>query len=307
MTRCSGNTPGRRCPEQRRGPTVGGVRAHGRVETVPDAGPADHVCWVYDDAPALDAAAGRFLAGGLARGERLLVVGEGMIDTLDRETLPFGGTAGLVATGALEILDLTEVSDGAGRFTPEQRLAFYDEATRKAREDGFTGLRVAAEVTALAADPATRPALVHLERLADDFVARGSGLTALCAYRADLCPEALQEVAAVHPLVHGPDGVPSFHVFHDENRVVLTGSVDTFSARQLARVLAASPAARAGTVLDLGRLEFVDVAGCRVLAAWAGGLPLPVRVEGAASIVRRMWSLLELDRVARVTFLGPRP
>jgi hypothetical protein len=284
---------------------VTGVRAHGRVDRVPDAGPADHVCWVYDDAHALDAAAGRFLAGGLARGERLLVVGEGMVGTLDRETLPFGGTEALLATGALEILDLTGASDGAEEFTAEQQLAFYDEATRRARADGFTGLRVAAEGTALAADPATRPALVHWEHLADDFVARGSGFTALCAYRGDLCREALHEVASVHPVVHGPDGVPPFHVFRDENRVVLTGSVDTFSAGQLARVLSASPAARAGTVLDLGRLEFVDVAGCRVLAAWAGGLPFPVRVEGAAGIVRRMWSLLALDRMAPVTFLEP--
>jgi hypothetical protein len=38
------------------------------VDAVPDAGPADHVCWVYDDALDLGAAAGRFLAGGLARG-----------------------------------------------------------------------------------------------------------------------------------------------------------------------------------------------------------------------------------------------
>ena len=162
------------------------MRAHGRVVEVPEPGPADHVCWVYDDPRDLDTAAARFLAGGLARGERLLVIGDGMIETLHRDTLPFGGTDALLATGALQILDLPRPTTAPRRFSPEQQLAFYDAATRKALDDGFTGLRVAAEASALAADPASRPALVRWEHLADDFMARGSGFTAMCAYRADL-------------------------------------------------------------------------------------------------------------------------
>ena len=280
------------------------MRAHGRVVDVPSTGTTDHVCWVYDDPRDLEAAAGRFLAGGLARGERLLVVGDGMIGALHRETLPFGGTDALVDTGALEILDLTKAYECGEGFTPEQQLDFYDAATRRARADGFTGLRVAAEVTALAADPDTRAELVRWEHLADSFVARGSGFSAMCAYRGDLGQEALDEVAAVHPVVYGPQGIPAFQVFSDEDRVVLTGSIDVFTADRLHRVLADSPAARGGGVLDLGRLEFVDVAGCRVLARWAAGLDGPLRVAGSSRLVQRMWRLLDLDRLAPVTFLG---
>ncbi len=280
------------------------VRPHGRVVEVPEPGPADHVCWVYDDARELDDAAAEFLGGGLARGERLLVVGDGMIETLDRHTLPFGGTDALVATGALEILDLGAAYVGGAQFTPQQQLAFYEAATRKALEDGFTGLRVAADISTLAADPESRADLVRWEHLADDLVARGSGFTAMCAYRADLGREALADVASVHPLVHGPEGVPSFHVFYDADRVVLTGSVDTFTAPRLDRVLADSPAARPSTVLDLGRLEFLDVAGCRVLARWAAGLSRPLHVTGASRLVQRMWHLLGLQAVAPVVFEG---
>ncbi|WP_167761926.1 MEDS domain-containing protein [Blastococcus sp. CT_GayMR19] len=282
------------------------MRTHGRVVEVPEPGPADHVCWVYDDPRDLATAAARFLAGGLARGERLMVVGDGMIESLDRDTLPFGGTDTLLATGALQVLDHATVYDGTGRFTPAQQLAFYDAAARKALDDGFTGLRVAAEVSALAADPVSRPALVRWEHLADDLMASGSGFTALCAYRADLGREALTEVASVHPVVRAPEGVPPFHVFHDRDRVVLTGSVDAFTATRLSRVLAESPAARPSMVLDLGRLEFVDVAGCRVLARWAQGLGGPLRVTGASGLVQRMWRLLGLDAVAPVTFEGLR-
>ena len=52
----------------------------------PNAGTADHVCWVYDDDATFDAAASEFLAGGLARGERLLCVGERVIESLHGQT-----------------------------------------------------------------------------------------------------------------------------------------------------------------------------------------------------------------------------
>ena len=41
--------------------------------------PTDHLCWVYDDDAAFDAAVRAFLAGGVSRGERLLCVGERVI------------------------------------------------------------------------------------------------------------------------------------------------------------------------------------------------------------------------------------
>jgi anti-anti-sigma factor len=281
------------------------VRAHGRVAEVPEAGPADHVCWVYDDDGDLDTAVSRFMAGGLARGERLLVVGEEMIDGLDAATLPFGGTEELVARGALTTLSLAEAYDATGRFVPEQQLAFYEAATRRAIDEGFRGLRVVAEVSALAADPAHRPDLVRWEHLADDLVAHGPGFTAMCAYRRDLGAAALDDVATVHPLVHAPEGVPPFQVFFDTGRVVVAGSVDTFTADRLGAVLATTPVDGPHPVLDLRRLDFVDVAGCRVLARWAQAVsagPARLRVTGASPLVERMWRLLALDALAPVTF-----
>ena len=286
------------------------MRVHGRVGEVPEAGAGDHVCWVYDEDSDLDAAVGRFLTGGLARGERLLVVGEGMIETLSAATLPFGGTDALVARGALRTLTLAEAYDATGRFVPEQQLAFYEAATRQAIDDGYRGLRVVAEVSALAVDPANRPDLVRWEHLADDLVAHGPGFTALCAYRGDLAAQTLDDIATVHPLVHTPEGVPPFQVFFDDGRLVVAGSVDTFTADRLGAVLAGTPVDGAHPVLDLGRLEFVDVAGCRALARWAEAVcarPAQLRVTGATRLVERMWRLLALDAVAPVTFAESRP
>ena len=286
------------------------MRAHGRVVEVPEAGPSDHVCWVYDDDRGRDAAVGRFLSGGLTRGERVLVVGEAMIESLGAATLPFGGTDALIGRGTLQTLTPAEAYDRTGRFCPEQLLAFYGAATRRAIDEGYRGLRVAAEGSALAGDPALLPDLVRYEHLADDLVAHGPGFTALCAYRGDLRPEALNDVASVHPVVHTPDGVPPFQVFFDDGRVVLTGSVDAFMADQLAGVLAATPVDGERTVLDLGRLDFIDAAGCRVLAQWAQeSCPRPgrLKITGTSRLVERMWRLLTLDEVAPVTFAGARP
>lgn len=277
---------------------------------MPEAGATDHVCWVYTGAGDLDVAVGRFLDGGLARGERLLGVGEAIIESLHRECARHGGIDALVARGALETLTVTEAYATTGEFLSSRQFDFYDAATRRALADGFEGLRVIAEASALADDADRRSELVRWEHLADDYVAHGPGFTAMCAYRADLGRDTLSDVASLHPLVRTPDGVPTFQVFFDEDRVVLTGCVDTFSAGRLESVFAASSTDRAVPLLDLGLLEFIDVAGCRALARWAQRLDTHggrLEVTGASRLVQRMWTVLALDGLAPVSFVGSRP
>jgi anti-anti-sigma regulatory factor len=283
------------------------VRAHGVLSAIPAAGTSDHVCWVYEDDAAFDEAVAEFLAGGLERGERLLCVGERVIDSLRAPASPFADIDALVAEGTLQTQTLAEAYAAAGPFRPENQLAYYDAATRRAIDDGYRGLRVIAEITALAADPAVRPELVRWEHVADDYIAQGTGFTAMCGYRADLPREALADVATVHPLVHGPDAAPSFRIFFDDDRLVLAGSVDTFSADRLARVLASSPVGPDGAVLELGATEFMDVSAARVLARWARDLQargIHVEVRDASPLFRRMWQILALDELVPVSFAG---
>jgi hypothetical protein len=294
--------------------TVGGgaylesVRAYGVLTEIPDAGATDHICWVYDqDDASFDRAVRTFLAGGLDRGERLLCVGERVIHSISTDADGFAGAEALIAGGTLHTVTTAEAYEAAaGTFVPGEQRAYYDAATREAIADGYTGLRVVAEVTALAADPATRPTLLQWELLADDVIAEG-GFTAMCAYSGALPGPALADVATVHPLVNTPAGTPPFQVFFDDDQVALTGSVDSFSADRLARVLASSPVSDQGAVLDLGRVEFVDVAASRVIARWAQDLnarSLPLEVRGASPLLRRMWQVLALSDIAPVRFAG---
>lgn len=279
------------------------MRTDGLLTTITAADPPDHVCWVYDDDGGTDErfddAVAQFLDGGRARGERLLVIGERVIDALSDEVAQLRGS------GALETLTLAEAYAGSGEFTPEQQLAYYEDQTRRALDDGFRGLRVVAEASGLAADPVELARLVAWEHVADAYIARGEGMTALCAYRADLPADALADLASVHPLVNSAPEVAPLRVFAGDDAVTVTGSIDAAATERLARVLASTPVGAPTVVLDLHRVDFVDVAGCRTLARWAQGLAeraVQVEIRGGSRLLRRMWEILALADVAPVSF-----
>jgi anti-anti-sigma regulatory factor len=284
------------------------MRAHGSVIELPESGLADHLCWVHDDDASFDAAVRTFLAGGLTRGERLLCVGERAIATLADASADLGDVSALVAEGALETLTVEQAYASAGPLEVGRQRAFYDAATRRALADGYRGLRVVAELSELAGDPALHGELLAWERAADELMASGVGMSAMCAYRSDLPDDLLGELLSEHPLGHGPQALTSYRLFVDDDRIVLSGSVDSFTAGRLAAFLAGT---RTGerAVLDLTGLVFVDVAGSRALAGWATALHargVALEVRGASALLQRMWHILGFDDVAPVTFTGSR-
>jgi ABC-type transporter Mla MlaB component len=231
-------------------------------------------------------------------------VGDRVVDGVRAGETPFPAVDRLLADGTLRLMTVAEGYAATGRFSAERQFEFYDGATRRAVAEGYAGLRVVAELTALAADPLRRAELLRWEQLADRYVVDGPGLTAMCAYRGDLPPAALADVASAHPAASAPTGMPQFRLFFDEDRLVLSGGVDISEADRLARLLGGSPSAPA-VLLDLGRLDFVDLAGCRVIARWVGDLcarGVTVEIRGASSLFRRMWHLLDLSGVAPVAF-----
>jgi hypothetical protein len=115
------------------------VRAQGLLAEITDVDAADHVCWMYDDRAAFDDAVRAFVAGGLARGERLLCVGERVIDSLRGQHPSVADVDALLADGAIETLTIAQAHDATGRFLPERQLEFYDGATRRAISDGYGG------------------------------------------------------------------------------------------------------------------------------------------------------------------------
>jgi anti-anti-sigma regulatory factor len=284
------------------------VRAAGLLTDPAGAAHADHVCWVYEDDEDFVDIARRYLEEGLARGERLLYVGEPHPADLATAGGPLADVDGLIARGALQVLDLRAGYQSSGAFTPAEQLAFYAAATAEARAAGYTGLCVVAEISGLAADPERRADLVRWEHLADEFIGSGSGMRALCAYRDGLGREALTDVASVHPLVHEHAGGPPFRAWFEGEAIVLAGALDTFGADRLEHVLTGTHVDRPTVTLDLSRVEFVDVGGCRAIARWARGLTdrgSLLELTGTSRVFRKMWRILGFDDYAAVGLPEP--
>jgi anti-anti-sigma regulatory factor len=170
------------------------MRSSGFVDAVDGLSHHDHVGWVYDTPGEFRAVAARFLADGLAGGQRVLLV-TGDVDHADLD----GSFAAARRTGAAVVLDVGMYRSG-DRGDPRAQVDAYAQATDEALAQGYTGLRVAADVTSLVRTPDDRAAFARYERLADDLMIR-TMFSALCAYdRAELGPTAAAELVCVHPV-----------------------------------------------------------------------------------------------------------
>jgi anti-anti-sigma factor len=268
---------------------------------------ADHVCWAYDDDDSFEQAAVRFLSTGLDRGERLLWVGDGAEARLRRARGPLSGVDELAARGALELIPVSAGYAAARTFAPEEQFAFYDGRTRQALADGYAGLRVVAEVTALAGDPRHSEDFLRWEHLADDYVAHGPGFAAFCAYRrVEVPPSVVADAAALHPVSFPQGTPPAFRLWFDDGRIAVSGEIDTAAADRFRRLLGSTHVDAALVTLDLNRVDFMDLAGVREVARFARSVTARaarLEIAGSSRLFRQMWHVLGQDALSGVSFV----
>lgn len=285
------------------------MRTSGAVDHVGGLGSSGHVCWAYDDVRQFARPALQWLGDGVELGQRLIYVSGRPLDRMRRDVAALPGVEDLLERSALQLVCLPDVYDLDAPLVAEEQLATYSAATEQALADGYTGLRVLADVSDLVRDPARRPAHVRWEHLADEFMAERP-LAAMCAYRRSaLGDEAIGDLAAVHPVVHAAAASTPFRLYFESGRMVLSGSVDAFSSDLLGRLLLASHVQSREVVLDVGGLDFIDARGVTTLAAWAGRLRAGnggLHLTGASPLLRRMWEVLRLENVAGLS-LGAEP
>jgi hypothetical protein len=219
----------------------------------------------------------------------------------------------LLMDGTLTLLSLATVYDLSAPIVPEQQLKTYDVLTKDAVSAGHTGLRVLAEVTGLVADPGRLSDHIRWEHLADDYMSRGNPLAALCAYERPVIGDAaVGALTSVHPVVREFDSVAPFRVFFDDGCLRVTGSVDAFTSDSFINLLVGShamtePGDTTGhgpapaAAVDVSGVEFIDARGATTLAEAVRALRgrgLDVSIRGASAVLRRIWSVLQLDEVA---------
>lgn len=251
----------------------------------------DHACLAYSTRSERDAAAAAWLLEGARLEQRLLVVtadedaGAGLLAAL-AEAAGAGPIPQVVNVGIDDVYDLS------GPIDAESQLARYSDEVARAVAEGFNGLRVFSDITALIVEPARRAGHASWEHVADAWMAQGNPLAPLCAYDTGVLGDGARSVMALHPLRHGTDtAATSFGLYCGAKRRIVDGEIDISSVPVLADALAALPA---GTVeIDASELSFVCARGAVALANKATNARL--RLCNVQPIVRRVWDVLELD------------
>jgi anti-anti-sigma regulatory factor len=159
-----------------------------------------HLCQVFDGFPEFRTAAVAFLTDGLARGNRVRYLADGEPDVLHAEIAPLERLPAAQRAGAVEVVSSGRSYAGPAACVDAQtQVEVYTRDTRTALADGFTGLRVAADVTMLVRTLAQLDAFARYEHQVDRFMARAP-FSAMCGYRrSELGDETVTQLACLHP------------------------------------------------------------------------------------------------------------
>jgi anti-anti-sigma regulatory factor len=267
------------------------VRTHGEIDSGSGLGHDGHACWGFDDPQEFVDAALEFLADGLRLGQRLAYVDSEPVAEQRERLEPLGDVDAMVEAGMLVLFELKDLYRVGEPVDVETQVAIYSAAADAALADGYTGLRVAAQVT----EPETWDAHLRWESAADRVLSAKS-LSALCGYRRDaLPPQLLRDLAAIHPAANAAAGPAPFHLFGERGGLVLSGEVDCFSVASFERALGFASGEEEAISLDLAALEFIDHRGFEVLAARTRRDGSGAVVENKPPVVERLCELLDVD------------
>lgn len=245
-----------------------------------------------------------FLADGLSLGQRVCYIAAGDVRKLQDDLRGLDGLDVGVAAGAVQVQSLDDVYPDGQPVDKHAQVKEYAEQTDRARADGFTGLRVVADVTPMVRTPAQLDAFARYEHLVDRFMYK-QPFAALCAFdRRVLGAEQIAQVACMHPNVN--KGATQFRL-HASDRAAasLSGEIDV-NTRTLFPVALERADLRpisGELVIDTPGLTFIDHRGLILLGEFAaerGGVAVLQTAD------RRSAKVLELLDLTNVRVEAPR-
>jgi anti-anti-sigma regulatory factor len=267
------------------------MRTTGVVDRAAGFGTHDHLCWLYHDLADFQAAAVEFLADGISLGQRTAYIGDRGSGPVLAALSAEHDVDDLFGSGALAVGPI------AGRYGPsgpeaDVQVEAYEDETRWAVAEGYSGFRVVAEATPLVRDVADRLEFERYEHRVDQLMEQ-EPFAAMCGYDLDqIGRRGAMVLAAAHPAVHGPPDAAPFRLYVTGSRLVLAGEVDAFASDALERAL--HNVVGADLTVDIAEVSFIDHRGVEALArhAQAGG---SVTVQGARPVIRRLAALVGAD------------
>ncbi len=162
----------------------------------------DHICLIYENTAEQLEVVVPFIIEGLARGYRCLYVAD---DRTNEEVLQALAAAGVDSMkerqrGALRLLTTPDIYLRAGEFDPRAIVDFNRQAEHEALRDGFSGLRLAGEMTwALGPEPGC-DRLIEYEALLNYWLTNSHSVV-LCLYNhSHFDAPCIHDVLRTHPL-----------------------------------------------------------------------------------------------------------
>ena len=162
----------------------------------------DHICVFYDDHSELLQTICPYLVEGLLKGERCFCVQQpGFVPILLQSLASCGiDVDSVLKRRALEIHTQDEVYRPSGKFEPNQLMKMLETSIRAAREQRFTGLRTAGELSWAANGGCACDQLVAYEQMVDSCFPDTHAI-GMCQYRiSDFSADVLDRVLASHRL-----------------------------------------------------------------------------------------------------------
>ena len=232
--------------------------------------PGDHVCASFGSDEEHRAIVARYAREALARNERFLYLAHRSDDATIHACLADGGIdvdAGL----ARRQIVIRRIERTPKRLDPEAVIATLQGDRVAARRAGYSALAGAAEMSWTMAPDSDARSVLEYEREVNR-VFKTADVAGLCQYDRRLFePEVLQRLVATHDfqLRSGPEGTTTArrHLMITERQdgvVELAGALDIDASAYLAARLAEHDD-DGDLVLLTGRLDFVDLSGCRAL------------------------------------------
>jgi anti-anti-sigma regulatory factor len=255
-----------------------------------------HACWSYGDRAEFAAAAGMFLAEGLAAGLRVWYVAADPEDGVAEQVPGFDDAR---RRGAARVLSVS-TAHPAGVIDPAALVATYARATADALAAGYAGLRVATDVTPLVRSAGQVDAVARYEHLIDAYMV-ANPFTALCAYdRRQVDRWDLAQLACLHPEANDDSTPFRLHACRPEvGAVALAGEVDLAANELFPLALErVQPAVRDGrVVVDATDLTFIDHRGLLALGAYARDRGAVAVLRTPSSVTGRVIDMLGLSDV----------
>ena len=234
------------------------------------AEPGTHLCALYRGEAELEQIAATFVASGLAAGDRVFYVASDRPSAIVRTALeahhvPAGPAA---AAGQLVIEDFAAAYGEPGQLDLDEMAAGFRAAGRRARADGFGGLRVAAEMGDFARSIGSVERLLEWERRCTPMQ-HEEGITSVCQYdqRRFSHPQAAaiaHEHAGAAP-EYAPEPPAWVHVSNAPWGLIIRGDLDLACRAVFGRVLRARLAASPWLQLDVGGLAYAEAGALAVI------------------------------------------